>query len=99
MIRKQLYIGEAHQEKLRRLAHAWGCTEAEIMRSALERLPDPDGDAIERLRAAGLLLAPRGDPDLPADEDLDALERELENFLADEETPLPLSEAVLEDRR
>jgi hypothetical protein len=40
MIRKQLYIAPDQQVKLPRIAKNLGCTEAEIMRTALDRLPE-----------------------------------------------------------
>jgi hypothetical protein len=55
MIRKQLYIEDRQQGKLRRVAEAWGCTEAAVMRAALDRLPDPGDSLKARLAAAGLL--------------------------------------------
>lgn len=38
MIRKQLYIAPEQQRKLHDLAARWNCTEAEVMRAALDRL-------------------------------------------------------------
>lgn len=98
MIRKQLYITPGQQRKLRRLAARQDCTEAEVIRSGLDALPDPEGTFEERLRAAGLLLDPPEDPDLPAiPEEIEREEREFETWLATQK-PLGLSEAVWEDR-
>lgn len=38
LIRKQIYIGEKHQEELRRLAERRGVSEAEVIRDAISRL-------------------------------------------------------------
>ena len=67
MMRKQLYLAGEQQRKLRKLAARWGCTEAEVVRRALDRLPDPDASIDDRLAAAGLLAAPLLDDDLPTD--------------------------------
>lgn len=48
MIRKQLYIDRRQQQKLTKLATRWGCTEAEVVLAALDRLPDPDASVVER---------------------------------------------------
>ena len=101
MIRKQLYIAPEQQRKLRSLAQRWGCTEAEVVRKALDQLPEPDADdspVIARLRAAGLLVEPPDDIERLTDEELEALEEDLDLLLA-ETGPLHLAEAVIEDRR
>jgi hypothetical protein len=98
MVRKQLYIEDQQERKLQRLAEAWGCTEAAVMRTALDRLPDPEDSLRERLAAAGLLAPLPDDPDLD-DADLEELEREHDAWVATLTEPLGLSEAVLEDRR
>ena len=60
-IRKQLYISSEHNQKLKRLARSWGCTEAAIVRRALDELPEPepspDDVLLQRLRAAGLIVS------------------------------------------
>ena len=100
MVRKQLYIAPEQQRKLHRLAERWHCSEAEVVRKALDCLPDPEGSIEERLRSAGLLVEPSDDPDIPSsDEELDALERELDDWLDTQTVPLHLSEIVMEDRR
>jgi len=75
MIRKQIYIGKSQQALLARLAQAWGVSEAEVIRQAIEREAtsglaqrlQPDATALEELiqaalqrRAAGIT----GDPPL-----------------------------------
>lgn len=61
MIRKQIYIHKSHQALLVRLAKAWGVSEAEVIRQAIEREAtgglawrlQPDPKALEELvRAA-----------------------------------------------
>ena len=98
MVRKQLYIEDKQQRKLQRLAQAWGCTEAAVMRKAVDELPDPDNSLEERLAAAGLLVPIPDDPELD-DVDVEALEQEYEAWLATQTEPLGLTEAVIEDRR
>jgi hypothetical protein len=100
MIRKQLYIEPEQQRKLRSLAVRWGCTEAEVVRTAIDRLPDLESAVDARLREARLLAPPPDDDDLPKDdlpETWEALERELDELLA-ETGPLYLAEAIIADR-
>ncbi|MGH2354580.1 MAG: hypothetical protein ACRDJN_23475, partial [Chloroflexota bacterium] len=90
MIRKQLYIEDKQQRKLRTLAARWGCTEAEVVRKAIDRLADPDdldSLVIRRLSEAGLLVPPPDDPDLPSAEEADAWE-ERETAWLDSQPPL-----------
>lgn len=98
MIRKQLYIGVEHQRKLRRLAARWSCTEAEVVRRALDRIPDEEASIESILTAAGLLEPVPEEDDLPLGTDIEALEREYEAWLDTLTEPLGLSEAILEDR-
>jgi len=99
MVRKQLYLPSAQQQKLRKLAAQWNCTQAEVIRRALDCLPDPEASIVDRLAAAGVLVPPPDD-DSPADpEELDALEKSWEAWVDAQPKGLGLSEAVLEDRR
>jgi hypothetical protein len=98
MIRKQLYIGSEHQRKLRRLAARWSCTEAEVVRRALDRIPDEEASIESILTAAGLLVPPE-EGDVPSEDELEKLEQEYEAWLDTLTEPLGLSEAILEDRR
>ena len=100
MIRKQVYLGDEQEKKLRRLASRWGCAEAEVLRTAIDRLPDPEHSVEGRLREAGLLVRIPVEPDLPQEkETLAELERDVEAWLASRPKILNLSQAVLEDRR
>ena len=99
MVRKQLYIEDEQEQKVRRLAASWGCTEAQVIRTALDRLPDPDASIEDRLSAAGLLAPPPSFDDALDGAELEALEAELEAWLERQPTSLGLTEAVLEDRR
>src|SRR5438067_1026629 len=96
MIRKQVYLGRHQDRKLKALAARRGCTEAEIIREALDRLPDPDGDVIEQLRAEGLLAPKPEFPDLPRGAAARAELDEFEAWLDANPEDLRLSEAVLE---
>lgn len=97
MIRKQVYLAETQNEKVKRLAARRRCTEAEVIRDALDRLPDPDGDFIERLRAAGLLFEVTG-IEAMAPGKLKALEKELEAWHRTRGEPIGLSQAILDER-
>jgi hypothetical protein len=112
--RKQLDLAPEQQEKVRELAAALGYTEAEIMRQAIDRLPDPgpvrarlkglsepERSIVQRCIASGLVLVPDADDeDVPtAPEEIEALEREWEAWVDAQSEPLGLSEAVIEDRR
>ncbi|MBI3972532.1 MAG: CopG family transcriptional regulator [Chloroflexi bacterium] len=98
MIRKQVYLGQEQNRKLKALAARRGCTEAEIIREALDNLPDPEGDLLERLAADGL-LAPKPDfPHLPHGEAARRFLEDYEAWLDAHPRDLRLSEAVLEDR-
>lgn len=98
MIRKQVYLAREHDRKLKALAALRGCTEAEIIRQALDQLPDPDRTVEEQLAAAGLLVPKGDDPSAPRGAAARALEAEVESWLAARPTALGLSEAILEDR-
>jgi hypothetical protein len=100
MIRKQLYIAIDQERKLRELAERWSCTEAHVLRLALDRLAEDDETLEGRLAAAGLLVT-RGpnDDDLPTDRDVDALEEEYDAWARSRSAPVGLTAAVLEDRR
>ena len=99
MIRKQLYIAPQHQQKLLRLADRWGCTEAEIVRRALDQLPDPETSIEARLAEAGVLVPPPLDDDLLTEEEVVLAEQELDAWLESRGGSLGLAEAVIEDRR
>jgi hypothetical protein len=98
MVRKQVYLGRDQDRKLKALAARRGCTESEVIREAVDRLPDPEGSVVEQLAAAGLLVPKPDDPDLPRGAEARALEEEFEAWLDSLPTPLGLSEALEEDR-
>ena len=98
MVRKQFYLRQAQDRKLKALAEVRGCTEAELIRDAVDRLPDPELSVAERLRAAGLLATIPHNDDTPTAEELRALEAEHEAWLATLTEPLGLTEAVLAER-
>jgi hypothetical protein len=99
MVRKQVYLRREHDRKLKALASVRGCTEAEVIREAIDRLPDPEGDFVARLEAAGLLVPKRDSPDLPRGAELEKLDAEFDAWLASRTEPLGLSEALLAERR
>ena len=99
MVRKQLYIASEQERKLRELAARWGCTEAHVFRVALDRLTDADASLDGRLAAAGLLVPPRVDEDVPTGRAFDALERACDAWARAEPAPIGLAEAVIEGRR
>ena len=47
MIRKQLYIEPEQQRKLQKLAARWGCTEAEVVRTAIGLPPESAKGSID----------------------------------------------------
>lgn len=100
MIRRQVYLDPTHQRKLARLAARWGCNESEVLRAAIDRLPESE-DPIDRcLAAAGLLVPAPADRDLPRDEEsVESLERQLDALAVARSHPLGLARAVVEDRR
>ena len=101
MIRKQLSIEQRHQEKLSRLAKEGRCSEAEVVRQAIDALPEPlpvssKERILGELRARGMLKV-SGEPTV-SDEEMERHEREWEEWLAAHPNPLRLSEAVIEER-
>ena len=98
MIRKQVYLARAQDRKLKAIAARRGCTEAEVIRNALDQLPDPEGSVVEQLAAAGLLAPKPTDLSIPSGDEALTLERKVEAWLAARTRPLGLSEAVLADR-
>lgn len=77
MRRKQLYLDEAADRELKRLARRTGRSEASHVREALDRylkdVPEPDEDAARRLAALELLFS----ADAPV-ADWEQMEREIE---------------------
>src|SRR4051794_15029960 len=98
MIRKQVYLGRAQDRKLKRLAGDLGRTESELIRAAIDQLPDPEGDLIEQLTAAGVLLPKPPRPAAEVQRELEEAERELEELLATQSEHLTLSDAILAER-
>lgn len=83
-VRKQLYLDSEQDAKLRDLAGRWGCSEAGVLRIALDRL---NGDL--ELEEVDEVLT---------DEEVEALERELDEWARQHPEPLGLSDAVFQDR-
>ena len=98
MVRKQLYLASEQDRKLKALATRRGCTEAQVIRDALDQLPDPDQGLEEQLAAAGLLAPKSDDPSAPVGQAARALEAEVNAWLATRTSGLGLSETVQEDR-
>ena len=99
MVRKQVYLGRAQDRKLKRLSEQRGCTESELIREAVDQLPDPDGDFIEQLRGAGRLAPKPEFPDLPKSPAARRkLRRELEAEIENDPTDYRMTEVLLEDR-
>lgn len=87
MVRKQLYLSAEQHQKLRRIAAHRGCTEAEVVREAIERLPEYNDPITQRLAEAGVLAPLPDDEDLMSKEETDQLERELDGWLEGETEP------------
>jgi hypothetical protein len=98
MVRKQLYLAREQDRKLKALAARRGCTEAQVIRDALDQLPDPALGIEDQLAAAGLLAPRSEDAGAPVGHPARALEAEVDAWLAARPAGLGLSEAVLEDR-
>jgi hypothetical protein len=98
MVRKQVYVSAEQQQKLRRIAARRGCTEAEVVRVAIERLPEYDDPITRRLAEAGILAPQPDDDDLLSEAEANQLERDLYAWQASQTEPLGLSRAVFEDR-
>jgi predicted transcriptional regulator len=100
MIRKQLYLDVDTERKLKRLAARWKCSEAAVVRKAVESVPEgrrpTDEEILERLVAQGVIAPPEGPPMTP--EEAEEIERELEEFArAHPDMPDP-AQYVFEDR-
>ncbi len=95
MIRKQLYIEPAQDRKLKAIAIRRGCTEAHVIREAIQRLPAEEDPLLAALRARGLVLD--RDEHVISDEELAELDREWAEA-AREVQGVSLSEAVLQER-
>lgn len=98
MIRKQIYLVPAQDQKLKALAPARGCSEAAVIRGALDRLAVPSENLIERLAAAGMLSEESHRPAGIDVERLQAVEEELEDVFSSRSGPIHLSEAVPAER-
>lgn len=98
MVRKQVYLERRHDRKLKVIAAQRGCTEADVIREALDRLPDSTSSVEAQLAAAGL-LAPIGDlAEALSGAQVRALEAEVETWLESRRDGLGLSAAVVEER-
>jgi antitoxin ParD1/3/4 len=81
MVRKQLYISPDQDRKLKRLSRRHGVTEAELVREAIEHLPEGEDALIEKLRAKGLLAPKPALPDYLRGKDLHRFAEELRKEL------------------
>lgn len=98
MVRKQLYLEADQDLKLKRVASARHCTEAEVVREAIDRLPEPEDELIADLRRLGMLAPP---PELPPElkgVSREELEARWFDVFAKKDKPFDLSQAVLDER-
>ena len=95
MVRKQVYLEPEQDRKLKAIAAQRQCTEAEVIRDALNRLPLEEDPFVAALRARGLLMEVEG-PEV-SDEELHRMEREWEET-AKRIGNINFSGAVDEDR-
>jgi hypothetical protein len=93
-----VYLARSQHQKLKALAAHRGCTESELIREVVDQLPGPEGDVLERLVAAGVLVPRQGPPEAPSGPALKALEAWFKRWLGDLLAGLRLSDAVLADR-
>ncbi|MBF6595075.1 MAG: ribbon-helix-helix protein, CopG family [Thermaceae bacterium] len=56
MVRKQIYIAPEQEAKLKRLAKAAGRSEADIIREALDALPEATDPVLSALLSQGLIV-------------------------------------------
>jgi Arc/MetJ-type ribon-helix-helix transcriptional regulator len=98
MIRKQVYLERAQDAKLKRLARERGCTESELIREAVDQLPQLDDDWAARLRADGVLAPKPVFDDLPAGEEAERLRAELAAEMENDHTDYRMTAALFEDR-
>jgi len=97
MIRKQMYLEERQQRKLKQLAQARGRTEADVLREAVDALPETDA-LVARLEAAGLLATMPPLPRALRAAKRSDLEAAAWKLLGDRRETLSLSDAVLDER-
>jgi hypothetical protein len=93
-VRKHLYLDAVQEQKLRDYAARWGCSEAGVMRVALDQLREddlPDGRSPDDLDL-------EDEDEVLSDEQIDALEREVDQWAGAHQGPIGLSEAVIADR-
>ena len=102
MVRKQIYLQRAQDRKLKRLAERRGCTEAEIVREAIDSLPETEGDDIIAILEAAGLLVPKPERFVPAEDEEGKSSEELwaewDALMATRTEPLGLVEALRKDR-
>ncbi|MCL6528236.1 MAG: ribbon-helix-helix domain-containing protein [Thermaceae bacterium] len=94
MIRKQIYLAPEQEAKLKRLARATGRSEAEIIREALEALPESTDPVLAALLSQGVIEAPT--VSLSPAQAENAYQRYLQQIGS---RRLGLSRAVLEERQ
>jgi hypothetical protein len=94
-VRKQFYITAENERKLKRLAARKGCTEAALIRKAIDQLEEREPSSDERvdqhLRKLGYSVPERRMTDEEWEQDF----RELDEVMT---KPYGLSQAVWEDR-
>jgi antitoxin ParD1/3/4 len=94
MIRKQIYIAPEHEAKIKRLVRHTHKSEAEIIRQAIEAVPEDGNPIISALRAQGLLV-PR--EKFVTREEAEQTYRAYLEQIGNKK--IGLTEAVLEERR
>ena len=100
MIRKQLSIEQRHQEKLSRLAKEGRCSEAEVVRQAIDALPEPPPISskeriVAQLWARGMLLE-SDEPPISAEE-MKRIEEEW-SVISKRIGNIRMAEAVIQER-
>lgn len=101
MKRKQVYIDDESDRKLKRIAAQSGRTESEVLRDALRRLPEPalsPRDKMrEELRTAGLLAEDTVEYDPVSPEELEAAMQRIADW-SREHPDISLSDVLMEER-
>ena len=95
MVRKQVYLEPEQDRKLKAIASLRRCTEAEVIRDAVDRLALDEDPFVSALRARGLLMELDGP--VVSEEELARMERDWQET-AKRIGNINLSAALDEDR-
>jgi hypothetical protein len=101
MIRKQIYLAPEQEAKLKRIARVTGRTEAEIIREALDALPETSDPILAALLSQGMIEPPPASPSTSSGQALNQAQAEAiyqEYLERIGRRKLGLSQTVLQER-